>query len=509
MPTLHSRPIVAAACAALALAACKQETSEPGEPAAKAQPSTTPDKVAPAPAAGRIPVTTASAEARALYDKAYGLQLVLRAADAHAGFAQAVAKDPDFALAHLGLAATSPTNQEFLASLERAVALAAKVSEPERLWIAGVDAGARNDPEAQLAAFTKLVEVAPHDPQALNLLGNVRFNRQEYDAAIVLYTKAIALDPTFTQPYNQLGYVYRFVGKYDEAQRTFEKYIQLIPNDPNPHDSYAELLMKRGKFDESIASYEKALAIDPSFVASHVGIGNNHIFAGRGDQAREAFAKLGTVARNVAEKRQALLWTAVSYTHEGNWEAALGALDQLAAAGVESKDPALIAADHNLRGTFLLEAGKPDAAAKAYELAAETIAKATVPDAAKEQAARTALYNRARVALAKKDRATARATLDAYRTAVAPRQLPFEVRQVHELAGMIALDEKRPADAVTELAHANQQDPRILFLLATAHAAAGNADKAKALYTEVRDWNALAVNHGFVKAKAAKALGGT
>jgi tetratricopeptide (TPR) repeat protein len=508
MSTRHSFSIVAAACAALAFAACAKETSQPGEPAAKAQPRTTTEPPAPQ-ATGRIPVTTASAEARALYDKALGFQLVLRVADAHAGFQQAVAADPELALAHLGLATTSPTNQAFLASLERAVALADKVSEAERLWIRGVDAGAKNDQETQLASFTKLVEVAPRDPQALNLLGNVRFNRQEYDAAIELYTKAIALDPTFTQPYNQLGYVYRFVGKLDEAQRTFEKYIQLIPGDPNGYDSYAELLMKRGKFDESIASYEKALAIDPSFVASHIGIGNDHIYANRGDQARAAFAKLGAVARNVAEKRQAALWTAVSYTHEGNWEAALGAVDKLAALGAESKDPALIAGDHNLRGTFLLEAGKPDAAAKEYELAVQTLAKASVPDAAKQQSARTALYNQARVALAKQDRATAKARLDAYRTAVEVKQLPFEVRQVHELAGLIALDEKRAADAVGELAQANQQDPRILYLLATAHAAAGNADKARALYTAARDWNALAVNHGFVRARAARALQGT
>ena len=42
------------------------------------------------------------------------------------------------------------------------------------------------------------------------------------------------------------------------------------------------------------------------------------------------------------------------------------------------------------------------------------------------------------------------------------------MRQTHELAGRIALEEKKPGVAVSELALANQQDPRVLYLLAVA-----------------------------------------
>src|SRR6185436_13154997 len=103
------------------------------------------------------------------------------------------------------------------------------------------------------------------------------------------------------------------LAQYPEAEQAFKKYIELIPNDPNPYDSYAELLMKMGRFDESIKQYEKALSIDPNFVASYVGIANDHIFMGHHEEARKALAKLKGVARNDGERRQAVTWMIACY----------------------------------------------------------------------------------------------------------------------------------------------------------------------------------------------------
>jgi tetratricopeptide (TPR) repeat protein len=508
MGSRRSRVLFTSLLALGLLAGCKKDKATPADDPASgpaAKPSADPAGT-PAAAAARIPVTTKSDEARALYGQANKLQLELRATDAHALYEQAAAKDPDFALAHVGLATTAPTNNDFFASLDRAVALAGNVSEPERLWIKGLEAGAKGDPEGQKAAYGKLVELLPSDPQARNLLGNHLFGRQDWAAAVEQFNKAIAADPKFTASYNQLGYAYRFLGKLDEAEQTFKKYIELIPNDPNPYDSYAELLMKRGKFDESIASYEKALAVDPNFIASHVGIGNNHMLAGRGDKARESFTKLGSVARNPGEKRQALFWTVVSYIHEGKQTEALAALDKEEAIAVEHKDLGLQAQDKNFRGTMLIEFGKPDAAAAEFKAELETIAKANVPDQVKEQTLRNGIYDQARVALAKKDLATAKAKLAEYGTAVDAKKVPFEVRQHHELAGMVAIEEKRFADAITELGKANQQDPKVLYLLGVAHAGAGDAAKARESYQAAHDFNGLAANLAFVRAKAKQAL---
>jgi tetratricopeptide (TPR) repeat protein len=497
-----------AACAVLVVAACSKDkgkeapAGDPG-PAATAKP--TADQ--PPPGAGaRIPITTASEEARALYLEGYQLLTTLRAADARPKFEAALAKDPKFALAHVGMANTSPTNKEFFASVEQAVALAPAVSDAERLWIEGVAAGAKNDPAGQRAAYEKLVAIAPGDPQAYNLLGNVQFGRQEYAAAIETFNKAIAIDPKFSQPYNQLGYAYRFLGKLDDAERTFKQYIELIPNDPNPYDSYAELLMKRGKFDESIASYEKALSVDPNFVASYIGISIDHSLAGRGDDARKVLAKLTSIARNPAEQRQALFWTSVSYTHEGKWDEAVAAVDQMQGIAAKAGDLALEAADHNTRGDLLLAAGKPDAAAKEFAAQLEVSAKSSVPDEVKAAVRRNGLYDQARVALAKGDVTGAKAKLDEYANQVAAKQIPFEVRQQQELTAMLAIEDKQFAAASAALAKANQQDPQVLYLQGVALAGAGDGEKARAAYQAAYDFNGIAGNLGYVRAKAKAAL---
>ncbi|HEY7056619.1 MAG TPA: tetratricopeptide repeat protein, partial [Vicinamibacterales bacterium] len=237
-------------------------------------------QTASSPATGKIPITTASEEARQLYLKGRDLAEKLRGTDAHHLYEQAIAKDPNFALAYVGLANTSGTTKEFIEATTRAASLAGNVSEGERHIILGLEAGMKGEPASVLEHYTTLVTMFPNDERAQNLLANQYFNRQDYKTAVEHFVKATQINPTFSQPYNQLGYAYRFLEKYDEAERTFKKYTELIPDDPNPYDSYAELLMKRGRFDESIKSYEKALSIDPNFVASYIGIGNDYLFMG-------------------------------------------------------------------------------------------------------------------------------------------------------------------------------------------------------------------------------------
>src|SRR5713101_3070998 len=94
-------------------------------------------------AADRVPLTTSSAEARDAYLKGRDLSEKLRATDARKFYEQAAAKDPGFAMAQVGLANTAGTAKEFFAAVGRAVALAGKATEPERLVICQLDAGAK------------------------------------------------------------------------------------------------------------------------------------------------------------------------------------------------------------------------------------------------------------------------------------------------------------------------------------------------------------------------------
>jgi tetratricopeptide (TPR) repeat protein len=450
----------------------------------------------------KVPITTASNEARALYLEGRDQLEKLRVTDAHKTFQSAVTRDKDFALGYLGLANTAPSNQDFFAALERAVALADKASEAERLMIRGLHAGATGKPAQQKELYGQLVRAYPKDERALTLLATFHFGQQDFLKAIELYRKAVAINPTFTSPYNLLGYALRSVEKYADAETAFKKYIELIPGDPNPYDSYAELLMKTGRFDDAIKNYEKALAIDANFVSAYIGIANNHMFSGRGDEARKALARLTRVARTDGERRQALLWTAQSHIHEAAWDRAVAEVDKMIALDDQAKDLGQRAADLALKGTVLLEANRPDDAAAAFKAQLEASDKANQPAEVKETTRRNALFNEARVALARHDLTTAKARAASYAKLVAAKQIRFEVRQQHELAGMIALAEGKPRVAVTELAQANQQDPRVLYLLAVAYSTAGDKARAQATAKRAAGFNGLSLNYGYVLAKA-------
>ena len=68
-------------------------------------------------------------------------------------------------------------------------------------------------------------------------------------------------------------------------------------------------------------------------------------------------------------------------------------------------------------------------------------------------------YNLARVALGKKDLATAKTEAEAFRKGTEPLKNPFQTKQAHELMGMIALEEKDYDKAVSRAATGQPAEP--------------------------------------------------
>lgn len=444
---------------------------------------------------GKIPITTKSEVARASYLEARSLAERLRAQEARPIFEKAVAADPGFALGWLGLANAQNSAKEFFAKLERAVALADQASPGERLMIRGAQAGSVGDNAGQVRIYGELVDLFPEDERALVLLGNAHFGAQRYPQAIALYERATRVAPDFSQTYNQLGYSYRFLGRFEEAERAFAKYTEVLPDDPNPWDSLAELQMKRGRFDDAIANYRKALAVRPDFFNSNLGIATCLDLQGKGAAARAELDAMFARAKDDGQRRVALFAKTVSWAHEGNLAAAQAEMEKQLAIATRNQDALGIAGDRVAMGNLALAAGDPAAAEKRFETALDTVlAATTVADANKENQRRLAMFNRAKVALARNDLAAAKRESRALSAAVANVGNPFQVRLAHEIAGRIALAEQRWDDALAELVQANPLDPYVRFRLAQAHAGKGTpADRAKAkeLATDARNDNTL------------------
>jgi tetratricopeptide (TPR) repeat protein len=370
--------------------------------------------------------------------------------------------------------------------------------------ILSLQAGADAQPTKSLEYAKQAAAKYPEDPRAHTTLGNSYFfGQQEYEKARGELQKAIEIDPNFSPAYNMLGYSQRFLGNYAEAENAFKKYIALVPTDPNPYDSYAELLMKTGRFDESIAQYRKALSIDPHFIGSHFGIASDLTFQGKHDQAIAEAQKMERASRNDGDRRFAMFTRTLVYVDQGNVNQALKEMQRQYDLGAGIGDTAAMAGDLISMGDILLNAGKPDDAKKRYEQALDLQEKSGLPSEVKEDAKLGHHYNLARVALAKNDLETAKAEAATYLTGATAEQNPARTRQAHEVAGGIALKEKKFDQAIDELGQANQQDPYVLYLIALAYQGKGDQGKAKEMFRQAAESYTLpTLNYAFIRAKA-------
>ncbi len=485
--------IAATVLVAVAMTACREQTEEPTE------------------GAGKIPITTSSDEARAAFVEGRQMLENLRVSDARQFYLQAVEKDPEFASAYLGVANTATNASDFFSALARATDLASKVSEGERLVIKATAAGVNGEPERQRTLLETLLVKYPEDERAHNLTGIFYFGRQEWSRAAKHLRRATEINPQFAPAYNMLGYSLRFQDDYAGAEEAFKKYVELIPDEPNPYDSYAELLTEMGRFEESIVQYEKALDINAKFINSYVGIGNNLMLMGRYDEAREAFSKVEELARGDGERRLAETWLAISHLHQRNFDAALDDIRRRYEIAEESDDKGNMAVDLALMGTILLYAGNPDAAVEKYDEAVAMSDRSNATDEVKDAVRRNRVANLARVALRRGDLDTARARAEEYRRLVEPHQIPGEIRQSHELFGLVALGEDRFQEALDELARANQQDARVLFAQAMALRELGEDEAGAEMLYRAAHHNTLIqapINYALVRPIALEMLEG-
>jgi tetratricopeptide (TPR) repeat protein len=490
--------VLGVAVAGVATSACAKK--EAPAPAAEAQ--ATPSD------GGKIPVTTASAEAKAEFLQGRDLSEKLRTTDSIAHFEKAASLDPNFALAELSLANSAPTGREFFEHLGKAVSLADKASNGEKLLILATEAGANNNAVKQKEYLDQLVAAYPNDERAHFNLGGYYFGQQDFPQAIEHYKKATEIAPSYSSAFNLLGYAYRQNADYANAEKAFQKYIELIPGDPNPYDSYAELLLKEGKFDDSITQYRKALAIDPNFLASHTGIAANLMYMGKPDEAAAELANITKKARNDGERRNALFALTVLHVDGGKMAKALANVEKQYALGEKTKDVPAMAGDLQLKGNILLEMGKTADARTAFERSLKTIEDSSLSQEIKDTNKRVIHNNLARVALVKKDLAAAKTEAEEFRKGAEASNNPAQVRLAHELTGMIALEEKDYDKALAELQEANQQNPRNLYRMCQAYQGKGDKDKAKALCTKAAEFNSLPqLSYAFIRTKAKAAAG--
>ncbi len=457
---------------------------------------------------GEIPITTKNTEALALFKQGRDLYEQSRGAEALTFFEKAITADPTFAMAYLHLANAQTSPKGFFENLRKAMALAGKVSEGERLLILATQAAADNTPVRQKGYLDKLVRGYPKDKRAYLALGSFYFGEQEYALAINELKKATDLSPVYSPPYNLLGYAYSRSGNYTEAEKAFRKYTELIPDEPNPHDSYAELLMKEGKFEESIQEYQKALSINPKFYNSYLGLGMDYVLEGKHYDAIKTFRTLHDIAPDDGIRQQALFASVICYVDQRQFARAVAEEQRNYEISKKNDDAGAMIADLGTLGDLLIEVGPIDQARARYEKAKEIADSTDVPAGVKEFAHQVWLSGLVRVTLHNQDFQAAHAAAAEFKKEADKSHDPAFKQAYQQLAGMIALNEKKYDNALAELRKADQRSPRTLLLMGQAYAAKGDNAKAKEFLTKAANFNEVNIEFAFVHAEAKQLLAG-
>ena len=457
---------------------------------------------------GKIPITTSSEEARKEFLTGRDLSERLLAQESLPHFDKALALDPEFASAELARAVSSPTTKEFFEHQKKAVSLASKASNGEKLLIMANEAGANGVTEIQKEYLDQLVAAYPNDERAQFTLGNYYFGQQDLDEALTHYKKTAELAPNYSQVYNLMGYCLRQKGDYTDSEQAFKKYIELIPNDPNPYDSYAELLLKMGRYDESVTQYRKALSIDPHFNPSRFGISADLTYSGKPQEAAAELQAMADAARNDGELRTAYFGMAVLASDSGKYDQALAAMDKEYAVAEKKGDQASMAADLQAKGNIMMQMGKYDEAAKTFDRSLKLVEDSSLSQEIKNNAMLLHHFNLTAVAIAKKDLAGAKSHAEQFQKGAEATKNSAQLKQSHELAGRIALAEKDYAKAAAELQQANLQNPQNLYRLSQAYRGQGDAAKAAEYLKKTAEFNPLpALPYAFVREKARKEAG--
>jgi len=103
--------------------------------------------------------------------------------------------------------------------------------------------------------------------------------------------KALELDDSLPDVYAELGRLETFNWNWAEADRAFKRALELNPNLARVHISYGSLLDVLGRHDDSIAHLRKAVDLDPGVLANRVNLSLSLYLARRYDESIDLMSK--------------------------------------------------------------------------------------------------------------------------------------------------------------------------------------------------------------------------
>jgi tetratricopeptide (TPR) repeat protein len=184
-------------------------------------------------------------------------------------FEKAIERDPQFALAHVGLADCYTV-----------------------LGVFGMRPPAETLPRARDAVL-KALQIEPRLAGAYATLGQIKMQYdRDWDGAEADFARAIALNPSLSEPHLHWGVLLGMRGELDRGLEELKQAQQLEPLLTAAKTRAGSLLYFARRYDEAIAQITESLALDDRPGIAHALLGRVYLHTGRYDLALAEFAKI-------------------------------------------------------------------------------------------------------------------------------------------------------------------------------------------------------------------------
>ena len=257
-------------------------------------------------------------------------------------FEQAIAKDPNFALAYSGLAFCylNQTDWVFapkdsIPKVRKAIENALRVDESlaeSHTMLAMILLQYDWDWVAAEREFRRAIELDPDYALGRSFLAWHLAAMGRFDESIEEDKRALALDPLSPAVNADLGWDLYFARRYDEAIEQLRKAVDLEPNYWVSHMLLGRCYEQKGKLQEAVAEFEKARQIEISIPEVSAALGHGYAVSGRRAEALKIVRELqerskrefvpsysiATVYVGLGMKDEALQYLAKSYD-EGSY----------------------------------------------------------------------------------------------------------------------------------------------------------------------------------------------
>jgi serine/threonine-protein kinase len=142
-------------------------------------------------------------------------------------------------------------------------------------------AAAEKDPNYALA-FVGLADCYVLLPVYSSTPGNEALSQAKAYAE-----RALQIDDSLGEAYTSLGYVHRYLWNWAEAEKGLKRGIEMNPNYATAHKFYGNYLCNLGRFDEGLEEYKRAQELEPLSLIISVNLAEVYLQKGNLDAAAE------------------------------------------------------------------------------------------------------------------------------------------------------------------------------------------------------------------------------